>query len=275
VAYSSVSHLGYCVLGLFALNSVGITGSIMYMINHGLSTGALFLLIGFMYERYHTRSLKEVGGLAAKMPIWATFMVFFAMSSVGLPGLNGFISEVMCILGAFQAGGVNWQGLGVKPGATAGELGPWFAFAAGLGMIVTAMYILLMLGKVCFGPLKEPGGHDGHGHGHAHGHGQGHDDHAHGGLPKDLGAREIGTLLPLAALCVVLGVYPTPMLKVLERPTQEVVAIVQDARANPPAGYPVCETTGMGMLAPGETKGSEAGPGGATGGGATHSKGAH
>ena len=103
VAYSSVSHLGFCMLGLFALNSLGATGSVMYMINHGLSTGALFLCIGMIYERYHTRSMKELGGLAARMPVWATFMVFFAMASVGLPGLNGFVSEFMCLLGTFQA----------------------------------------------------------------------------------------------------------------------------------------------------------------------------
>jgi hypothetical protein len=73
------------------------------MINHGLSTGALFLLIGMVYERYHTRNMKELGGLAAKMPVWSTFMVFFAMASVGLPGLNGFVSEFLCLLGTFQA----------------------------------------------------------------------------------------------------------------------------------------------------------------------------
>ncbi|MBC6953616.1 MAG: NADH-quinone oxidoreductase subunit M [Leptolyngbya sp.] len=103
VAYSSVSHLGFCVLGLVALNGAGLSGSVLYMLNHGLSTGALFLLVGMMYERYHTRSMRELGGLAAKMPVWATFMVFFAMASVGLPGLNGFVSEFLCIMGAFQA----------------------------------------------------------------------------------------------------------------------------------------------------------------------------
>lgn len=220
VAYSSVSHLGYCVLGLFALNSVGLTGSVLYMINHGLSTGALFLLIGFMYERYHTRSLKEVGGLAKVMPIWASFMVFFTMASVGLPGLNGFISEIMCLLGTFQASGVHW-GMGdgrVLPGATWGELGPWYAFAAGLGVIVTAMYLLIMLGKIVWGPLKEPAGHD-HGHGHGD---HGHDDHGgHAKLSKDLNAREIGVLLPLAVLCLVLGLFPQPLLRTLEGPTRE------------------------------------------------------
>ncbi|MDX2116862.1 MAG: NADH-quinone oxidoreductase subunit M [Planctomycetota bacterium] len=234
VAYSSVAHLGFCILGLVALNSVGLRGSILYMINHGLSTGALFLLIGMVYERYHTRSMKELGGLAAKMPVWSSFMVFFAMASVGLPGLNGFLSEFMCLLGAFQASSAwsvtNLWGSGnaAVPGATPGELGPWYALIAGFGMVVAAMYLLLMVGKVVWGPLKEPGGH-GHGHGHdAAGHSS-HDAHA-GGLPTDLNAREIGTLIPLAVLCLALGVYPKPLLDVLEAPVQKVVANVQQAR---------------------------------------------
>jgi NADH-quinone oxidoreductase subunit M len=231
VAYSSVSHLGYCVLGLFALNSVGLTGSVLYMINHGLSTGALFLLIGMVYERYHTRSLKEMGGLAKVMPVWASFMVFFAMASVGLPGLNGFVSELFCTLGAFQAGGLKFQpGVGVKllPGATWGELGPWYALAAGTGVIITAMYLLYMLGKIVWGPLVEPGSS---GHGAAHGH-DAHGTHASGGhhnpaLPRDLSGREIGILLPLAALCLALGLFPTPILRCLEAPTAEVVKNIQ------------------------------------------------
>jgi NADH-quinone oxidoreductase subunit M len=224
VAYSSVSHLGYCVLGLFALNSIGMSGSILYMINHGLSTGALFLLIGFMYERYHTRSLDQVGGLASRMPIWSTFMVFFAMASVGLPGLNGFISEFMCMLGTFQAGGAKWstwQTDKLYPGGTWGELGPVFAVLAGAGMIVTAMYLLFMLGKIVWGPLREP---DGHGHGHGHG----HDDH--GGLPVDLTKREIGTLVPLAVLCLLFGLYPKPLLNALEKPVAQQQAMIHRAR---------------------------------------------
>ena len=224
VAYSSVSHLGYCVLGMFALNSVGISGSILYMINHGLSTGALFLLIGMMYERYHTRSLKEIGGLARVMPVWASFMVFFAMASVGLPGLNGFISELFCMLGTFQASGLHWKtggGLEVLPGATWGELGPWFALAAGSGVIITAMYLLYMLGKIVWGPLMEPGGHD---HGHSHGAAHPAGSESRPTLPKDLSRREIGILLPLAILCLVLGVYPTPILRVLELPAQTITS---------------------------------------------------
>ena len=195
VAYSSVSHLGFCILGLVALNAIGVGGSIMYMINHGLSTGALFLCIGMIYERYHTRSMDELGGLASRMPVWSFFMVFFAMASVGLPGLNGFVSEFMCMMGAFQAGAV-W---GI--GGTTGVLGPWFAAIAATGMVVAAMYILYMVGKIVFGPLREPANH-----------------HAHPVLPTDLNLREIAVLTPLAVLCLVLGLYPTPVLRSLEAP---------------------------------------------------------
>lgn len=237
VAYSSVAHLGFCILGLVALNSIGLRGSILYMINHGLSTGALFLLIGMVYERYHTRSMKELGGLASKMPIWASFMVFFTMASVGLPGLNGFLSEFMCLLGAFQAsdawGVTNLWGSAKAaiPGATPGELGPWYALIAGTGMVVAAMYLLFMVGKVVWGPLKEPHSHGAHG---GHGSGHGHNDHA-SVLPTDLNAREIITLMPLAVLCLALGVYPKPLLDVLEAPVQNTVLAVQQARES---GYP-------------------------------------
>lgn len=205
VAYSSVAHLGFCVLGLFCLNTIGTAGSILYMINHGLSTGALFFCIGFMYERYHTRSLDEVGGLAKKMPVWAFFMVFFTMASVGLPGLNGFVSEFMCLLGAFQSGSTQDGAGGI--GSAPGVFGPWYAAVAGSGMIVAAMYLLYMVGKIVFGPLREPGGH-----------GHGHDAEHAGGLPADLSVREIGVLVPLAIGCVVLGVYPTPVIRSLESP---------------------------------------------------------
>jgi len=205
VAYSSVSHLGFCVLGLFAVNMVGIQGSVLYMINHGLSTGALFFCIGMLYERYHTRSMDEIGGLATKMPVFAFFLVFFTMASVGLPGLNGFVSEFMCLLGAFQSGAAG-------PGATFGPLGPWFAAVAATGMIVAAMYLLYMVGRVLFGPLREPAGH-----------------HAHSILPTDLSFREISVLTPIAALCLVLGVYPTPVLRSLEAPIASVIEHIETA----------------------------------------------
>jgi len=233
VAYSSVSHLGFCVLGLVALNIVGGAGSVLYMINHGLSTGALFFCIGMMYERYHTRSMKEVGGLARRMPLWAFFMVFFTMASVGLPGLNGFVSEFMSLMGAFQSGAY-----GLGPGATIGPLGPWFAAVAASGMIVAAMYLLYMVGAVVFGPLKEPAGH-----------------HPHPTLPTDLNLRETLVLAPLAVLCVALGVYPTPVIRALEAPVGETIAaaveVIDYARpvegladaASPAAPAPVSHTS--------------------------------
>lgn len=217
VAYSSVAHLGFCVLGMFALNATGLQGSVLYMINHGLSTGALFFCIGMMYERYHTRSMDEIGGLAARMPVWAFFMVFFTMASVGLPGLNGFVSEFLCLLGTFQSGAAD-----AGKFATAGTLGPWFAVIAGVGMVIAAIYLLYMVGKVVFGPLREPGGHGGGHHG-----GGAHSDEHH--LPTDLTKREIGVLVPLAIACVVLGVYPKLITDTIEAPILETATLYEHA----------------------------------------------
>ncbi len=208
IAYSSVSHLGFCVLGLFALNTIGVGGSIMYMINHGLSTGALFLCIGMIYERFHTREMRQLNGLARAMPIWAFFMVFFCFASVALPGLNGFVSEFLTLLGAFTATEV---------------LGPAYAVSAGFGMIFGAIYILYMVGKVVWGPLKYPQAHHddndtNHHHGHAH-------------RVADLNGREIATLIPLAVACLVLGLYPTPVLRSLEQPIAGIIAPVQEVIA--------------------------------------------
>src|SRR5262249_841523 len=133
VAYSSVSHLGFCVLGMLALNGEGLSGAVMYMVNHGLSTGALFLCIGMIYERFHTREMARMGGLAKVIPIWSFFFVFFCLASVGLPGLNGFVGEFLTLLGAFKASHL---------------LGPSYAAFAGVGMILGAIYILYMVGKV-------------------------------------------------------------------------------------------------------------------------------
>lgn len=192
VAYSSVSHLGFCVLGMFAINVYGLSGSVMYMINHGLSTGALFLLIGMVYERFHTREMAQLNGLAKVMPIWASFMVFFAMASVGLPGLNGFVGEFLTLLGSFNTV----------------LMGPAYAAVAGTGLIFGAIYILYMVGKVVWGPLKLP---------------EGHDDPHH---VKDLNGREIAVLIPLALACLWLGLYPNCMLKTLDAPSQAIVARV-------------------------------------------------
>jgi len=175
VAYSSVSHLGFCMLGMFSLVPVGLSGSLLYMVNHGISTGALFLVVGMLYERYHTRQLEELGGLARQMPLLAFFLVLFVLSSIGLPGLNGFVSEFTVLLGAFQSP----------------TLGPAYAAVAASGIVLGAIYMLSMTGKVLFGPLRCPRGTP--------------DTRL---LPQDLSFREIALLTPLAVLVVLLGIYP-------------------------------------------------------------------
>jgi NADH-quinone oxidoreductase subunit M len=212
VAYSSVSHLGFCVLGLIALNPIGLEGAVLYMLNHGLSTGALFFLIGMMYERYHTRDMNSIGGLAKKMPVWSFFMVFFVLASVGLPGLNGFVSEFMCLMGTFvsSSSDTTWPGV----------LGPEYAVFAAIGMVLAAMYLLIMVGKVVFGNLKEPKEHE-----------------EHKTLPADLSPREISILVPLAALCIWIGVQPTVFTDAMQGSIEDVLSpypsIVQQENVAP------------------------------------------
>jgi NADH-quinone oxidoreductase subunit M len=198
VAYSSVSHLGFCVLGLFALSDMGMQGSVLYMINHGLSTGAMFLVIGMIYDRYHTRDINELSGLARRMPVLSFFFVFFVMASIGLPGLNGFWSEFITILAAFNSS----------------YLGPAFGATAAIGIILGAIYMLHMTARVIFGPLKTP---DAHGDAdEAHGHGAEH--------PGDIGLREIGVLIPIAVAIVILGVKPGVVTDKMLEPIQQVRA---------------------------------------------------
>ena len=137
VAYSSVSHLGFVMLGMFALNPMGLKGSVLQMINHGISTGALFLLVGIVYERRHTRMIAEYGGLAKQMPVYATLFLIAALSSMGLPALNGFIGEFTILLGAANRSIV------------------WAAFAA-VGIVLGAAYLLWLYQRVFWGPLDNP-----------------------------------------------------------------------------------------------------------------------
>jgi NADH-quinone oxidoreductase subunit M len=174
VAYSSVSHLGYCMLGLFALGTVettmvGISGSLLQMVNHGLSTGALFALVGMLYERYHTREIRALGGLARKMPVLAFFFVVFTLSSIGLPGLNGFVGEFLVLLAMFE----------VKKS---------YAVIGAVGIILGAFYMLWLVQRMLFGPLKEP----------HHGEEE----------VRDLDAREIVALGPIAIACLWIGLCP-------------------------------------------------------------------
>jgi NADH-quinone oxidoreductase subunit M len=137
VAYSSVSHLGFVMLGLFALNEPGLNGGILQMINHGLSTGALFLLVGIIYERRHTRMIAEYGGLSAVMPVYATIFLVITLSSIGLPTLNGFVGEFTILVGAFNRA---W----------------WWALFGALGIVLGAAYMLWLYQRVFFGPLSNP-----------------------------------------------------------------------------------------------------------------------
>ncbi|MCU1229783.1 MAG: nuoM [Acidobacteria bacterium] len=137
VAYSSVSHLGFVMLGMFALNPMGIQGSVLQMINHGISTGALFLLVGIIYERRHTRLISEYGGLAKQMPMYATLFLIAALSSMGLPALNGFIGEFTILLGAANRN-------------------IWWAVFAAVGIVLGAAYLLWLYQRVFWGPLDNP-----------------------------------------------------------------------------------------------------------------------
>jgi NADH-quinone oxidoreductase subunit M len=187
VAYSSVSHLGFCMLGLFALNAEGIAGGTLQMINHGLSTGALFLLVGMLYERLHSRQFDDMGGLAARLPIFACFLVFISLSSMGLPGLNGFIGEVLSLIGMFK-------------------LHPAYAVVGAAGIVLGAWYLLSMLHLTLFGPKRDVPTHH----------------HL-----TDLNGREILALAPIAALCLVIGVFPRPFLDRI-KPEVDAIAAIYD-----------------------------------------------
>lgn len=213
VAYSSVSHLGFCMLGLFSLKVAGVNGAVLYMINHGLSTGALFLVVGFLYERYHTRDIHEIGGLARRMPWLAFFLVFFTLSSIGLPGLNGFWGEFLVLLGTAVSDRV-------VDGYPAGPLGFGYVIPAALGIILGAVYMLWMCQRVLFGPLTEPP----------------HTPDTSKGLTTDLTPREISILVPIALACVAIGVYPKPMLDTFSVAVQQHIL-----RAKAPAGFPVAD----------------------------------
>ena len=194
VAYSSVSHLGFVMLGLFALNSQGVQGAILQMINHGLSTGALFLLVGMIYEQTHTRELKVYGGLWKITPVFGTIMLIVALSSMGLPGLNGFVGEFTILLGAFGSLAIN---------------NAWFAAISALGVIMAAVYILYMFQKMFLGPQGEIVDEV-----KQHGHGRG---------IRDLNWREIAIMVPLLILIFWIGLYPKPFFELIAPAVDQLV----------------------------------------------------
>jgi NADH-quinone oxidoreductase subunit M len=197
VAYSSVSHLGFVVLGIFAMTQESIQGAVIQMINHGLSTGALFLLVGMIYERTHTREIADYGGIAKLVPVFSFALMFASLSSVGLPGLNGFVGEFLILLGSFQSPILNsW----------------WFTVFASSGVIFAAVYLLWMYQRVVFGQVT---------------------NQKLVGL-KDMNAREIFVLAPIFILIVWLGIYPTTFLKVSDRSTSKVVKLIYNpVKVNP------------------------------------------
>jgi NADH-quinone oxidoreductase subunit M len=181
VAYSSVSHLGFVMLGVFSMTPQGLAGSILQMVNHGISTGALFILVGVVYERRHTRDLNEFGGLAKVMPNYALVFVIIALSSVGLPGTNGFVGEFMILSGTFISDFL-------------GSRGPLYAIFASTGVILAVVYMLHAVLKVFFGPVQN-------------------EKNQH--LP-DLSTRELTVLVPLVVFVFWIGLYPNTFLKDME-----------------------------------------------------------
>jgi NADH-quinone oxidoreductase subunit M len=174
VAYSSVAHMGFVMLGCFAGTQAGMEGAILQMLNHGISTGALFLLVGVIYDRRHTRLVREFGGLAKVMPVYAALFVVVTMSSVGVPGTNGFVGEFLVIMGTFVS-----MPLGGQAKLQAG--------LAAAGVILAAVYMLSVVQKMFFGPLTNPKNK----------------------RLKDINAREVIALAPLIAMIFVIGWFPT------------------------------------------------------------------
>lgn len=179
VAYSSVSHLGFVVLGLFAWNTTAVQGALIQMVNHGLSTGALFLVVGMIYDRRHTRQISDFGGITAVMPVFAVMFMIATLASIGLPGLNGFVGEFLILNGAFSS-----TVLGT----------PLYAILAATGVILAAVYMLWMFRRVMFGPIEND---------------------KNKGL-TDLNAREIGLLIPLVVFMVWIGIRPIDFMKYSE-----------------------------------------------------------
>jgi len=227
IAYSSVSHLGFCTLGIFALTPMGIQGSILQQLNHGISTGALFLIVGVLYERRHTRMISEFGGLSTPMPNYATIYLIITLSSLGMPLLNGFIGEFLILRGTFEA-------TGFGPGNPIN--GKLFAAWAVAGIVLGAAYLLWLYQRVMFGKVTNP---------------------ANEKLP-DLNLREYACLIPLVLAALWIGIYPAPVLKYLEEPANAIVQRVNPEYFNAHAGRAPAASPGAAQPAAGA--GGEAEP---------------
>ena len=191
VAYSSVSHMGFVTLGIFALNPVGIEGGILQMFNHGIVTGALFLLIGLIYERTHTREIKDYGGIAKSVPVYATIFLIFTMASIGLPSMGAFIGEFLVLVGAFTS--------------TAWDKMPTWAFLAASGVIFSAVYMLWMYQRVFFQSLNPKMS-----------------------KLRDMNVREVFYIMPLIIIAFWVGVYPETWTSYLHASVKELVEQIQN-----------------------------------------------
>ena len=193
IAYSSVSHMGFVTLGIFVLNEQGVQGAVFQMVGHGVITGALFLLVGVIYERTHDRTIAKMGGLGQRVPVFATLMVFFSLASAGLPGLAGFVGEFLVLLGS-----VAYQ--------------PWVGYVAALTIIFAAVYLLYMVQNIIMGDVT---------------------DFLKGLGDKltDVKPIEVATLAPLVLLTIVLGLFPALVLDITAAPVEHVLEIVGQAAA--------------------------------------------
>ncbi|MCX6160355.1 MAG: NADH-quinone oxidoreductase subunit M, partial [Ignavibacteriae bacterium] len=186
VAYSSVSHLGFIVLGIFALTQESVQGAVIQMINHGLSTGALFLIVGMLYERRHTKEIAEYGGIGKLMPLFAGIFLLVSLSSIGLPGLNGFIGEFLILIGAFNSLNLNSM---------------WFAIISSSAVIFSAVYLLWLYQRLMLGPVEKEENKS----------------------LKDISGMELASILPILVFIVWIGVQPNTFLRVSERSVRKIL----------------------------------------------------
>lgn len=193
VAYSSVSHMGFVILGIFGMTIEGMQGSVIQMINHGLSTGALFLIVGMIYDRRHTREIAEFGGLAKQIPIFSTLFLIVTLSSIGLPGLNGFVGEFLILIGTFQSSFLQNH---------------LYVILASSGVIFAAVYMLWMFQRVVFGTSRSP----------------------ENASLTDLNKRELALLLPVIFFIVWIGVYPGTFLSRSEKAVTNIIRVLENAR---------------------------------------------
>jgi NADH-quinone oxidoreductase subunit M len=186
IAYSSISHMGYVLLGMASLTTIGINGAVFQMFNHGTITAMLFLIVGVIYDRAHTRGINDFGGLASQMPIYTGFVTVAFFAAIGLPGMSGFVSEAFVFLGSFSSNVIRTLSL-----------------ISTLGILLGACYMLWTLQRIFFGPLNEKWS-----------------------SMKDLDAREYLMFIPLSAIIIFLGIYPSGMLNIMNTSVNVLVKFV-------------------------------------------------